>query len=295
MKYVIPYYYQIAIDGQIISTNSVTVEYSKKEIKEIIDFISENEYYDCELVNLPGHVYDDLMADMEFYGIRFLNKNHIEGDQFTYNPQAFLPPELVKLFPDDLKEKLNTKDYFKNYGVKTMDELLSLCAEEEPAAPKKQYKEGTYMKTLAIRQPWASLIAMGIKDIECRDAMPTKCRKIFIAASGAKVKWNDLEDYVQRLILDLEKAGKMPAYKNWPKKCIIGHADIVKVGIEPVESIWGRDWPGMKYTLRNAEVLDEPLYGLNKATPYFYNVEGYSEQNLPKSHKVDLTGIDLPK
>ena len=50
------------------------------------------------------------------------------------------------------------------------------------------------MKTLAIRQPWASLIACGVKDIECREAMSTKCRKIFVAASGSKVPWNELDD-----------------------------------------------------------------------------------------------------
>ena len=142
---------------------------------------------------------------------------------------------------------------------------------------------------------WAQLIAMGVKDIECRDAMPASCRKIFVAASGSKVPWNELPPFVQETINKLVAAGKMPAYKDLPSKCIIGHVDIVKTGFEPVDSIWGRDWPGMKYTLRNAELLDEPLYGLNKATPYFYNVEGYNENNLPASHKVDLTGIDLPK
>lgn len=159
----------------------------------------------------------------------------------------------------------------------------------------KQYEEGTFMKTLAIRQPWAQLIAMGIKDIECREAMPTKCRKIFVAASGTKVPWDYLDYEVKDLIERLVAAGKMPAYKDLPSKCIIGHVDIVKADFEPVESFWGRDWEGMKYTLRNAEMLDEPLYGLNKATPYFYNVEGYSENNLPASHKVDLTGIKLPE
>ena len=125
--------------------------------------------------------------------------------------------------------------------------------------------------------------------------MPASCRKIFVAASGSKVPWNELPPFVQETINKLVAAGKMPAYKALPSKCIIGHVDIVKTGFEPVDSIWGRDWPGMKYTLRNAELLDEPLYGLNKATPYFYNVEGYNENNLPASHKVDLTGIELPQ
>lgn len=152
-----------------------------------------------------------------------------------------------------------------------------------------------FMKTLAIRQPWASLIACGVKDIECREAMPTKCRKIFVAASGTKEPWNELDGMVKNVLTNLEKAGKIPSYDKLPQKCIIGYVDIVNVTFDPVKSIWGRGHDGIKYVLENAHELDEYIYGKNKATPYFYNTEGYDENNLPAAHKVDLTGIDLPQ
>ena len=294
MKNLIPVCYQIEVDGKVIDTLALGLDYSKKEIKEIIDFISDNQYYDCELMNLPGHMYDELMDFAADDTAAYVRENKIEGDDIRYALQQFLPIEMIDLFPDELKAKLNTKEIFENYNVSSMEELLAL-KQDIQSEPEKKYEEGTFMKTLAIRQPWAQLIAMGVKDIECRDAMPASCRKIFVAASGSKVPWNELPPFVQETINKLVAAGKMPAYKDLPSKCIIGHVDIVKTGFEPVDSIWGRDWPGMKYTLRNAELLDEPLYGLNKATPYFYNVEGYNENNLPASHKVDLTGIELPK
>jgi hypothetical protein len=39
--------------------------------------------------------------------------------------------------------------------------------------------------------------------------------------------------------------------------------------------------------LKNAHMLDEPIYGKNKATPFFYNVDGYDEEHLPPAHKIN--------
>lgn len=80
----------------------------------------------------------------------------------------------------------------------------------------------------------------------------------------------------------------MPPYSEWPTGCIIGYADIEKVTYDPVDSIWGKGWDGIKYCLTNAHILDTPIMGMNKATPYFYNVEGYDDDHLPVAHKVEL-------
>lgn len=151
-----------------------------------------------------------------------------------------------------------------------------------PAAENPQ--EVSYMKTLAVCQPWASLIVAGIKDIECRNKMRTQCRKIFIAASGTKYHWDTLGPWVQNEYLKYQKMGVLPPYKELPTKAIIGYVDIVDVTFDEVDSPWGYGHDGIKYVLRNAKVLDEPIYGKNKATPYFYNVEGYDEDHLPAAH-----------
>lgn len=144
------------------------------------------------------------------------------------------------------------------------------------------------MKTLAVRQPWAQLIVAGIKDIECRDTMRPRCQKIFIAASGKKDKWEYLSREEQRIYAKYEAKGVLPPYKDLVTKAIIGYVDIVDVTFDPVESIWGADWDGIKYVLRNAMELDTPIYGKNKATPLFYNVDGYDDNHLPAAHKALL-------
>ena len=42
----------------------------------------------------------------------------------------------------------------------------------------------------------------------------------------------------------------------------------------------------IKYVLKNAHMFNKPIYGKNKATPLFYNVDGYDNRHLPASHVV---------
>lgn len=144
------------------------------------------------------------------------------------------------------------------------------------------------MKALAIRQPWATLIAYGIKDAECRDRMVPPCNRFMIAASSTKEHFKNLHPYVQKVILQYQEQGVLPPYEQWPTKAIIGYVDIDHYTFGSVESVWGKGHGGIKYVLKNAHVFDEPILGKNKATPLFYNVEGYDEENMPSAHKVDL-------
>lgn len=183
--------------------------------------------------------------------------------------------------PDSLSSEL-----IEEYKAYLLEKMVAAL---KPKPSKKNAADGPVMKCLAVRQPWAQLIVTGIKDIECREAMPApKKPKVFIAASGTKLRWDDLPDWIQDIYMKYEKKGVLPAYDKLPVKCIVGYVDIVKSSFDPVESIWGNDWEGMKYTLRNAHVLDEPIHGKNKATPYFYNVDGYDENHLPPAHVAEL-------
>lgn len=247
----------------------------------------------------------------EYYGdfIPFIKATDIPlNSKYTFTTEQSYSKEVYKKYKESLIPQGSTcvvtigsigkkltyahTDLFVNQAINAIIEELLEKAEPEEV---KEKSDVPFMKTLAIRQPWASLIACGVKDIECRDSMPTKCRKIFVAASGTKVPWSELDNTVKNVLANLEKAGKLRSYDKLPTKCIIGYVDIVNVTFDPVESVWGRDWDGIKYVLENAHELDEYIYGKNKATPYFYNTEGYDENNLPAAHKVDLTGIDLPK
>lgn len=149
--------------------------------------------------------------------------------------------------------------------------------------------ESIHMKTLAIRQPWATLMAAGIKDVECRENMVPPCKRFFITASTTRdakrledVLPNDLLEEVNGYI----RNGQLPPYEEWPTGAIIGYADIDKVTYDPVDSPWAQGHEGIKYVLKNAHMLDTPIYGKNKATPFFYNVDGYDEEHLPAAHVV---------
>lgn len=288
MTHKIPFDYSLFSGENYVDDYVAYVNLSDKQIKEGSDFIDDG-HYTGELVDLPGKVFDKIKDAIMDDAYKMARKNKIDGE-FSVAP-LHLSPEFIKLLPEEVYRKIDMECIFEERGVSSIEELLEKAEPEQV----KEKSDVPFMKTLAIRQPWASLIACGVKDIECRESMPTKCRKIFVAASGSKVPWNELPDMAKNVLTNLEKAGKLPSYDKLPQKCIIGYVDIVNVTYDPVESVWGRDHNGIKYVLENAHELDEYIYGKNKATPYFYNTEGYDENNLPAAHVVDLTGIDLPK
>lgn len=288
MTHKIPFDYALFCDENYIDIFVAYVNLSDKLIKESSDFIADG-HFTGELEDLPGDVYDRIRDAIYADVDKVLRKMKIDRE-VTIQP-LHLSPEFIKLLPEEVYRKIEMECIFEERGVSSIEELLEKAEPEEI----KEKSDVPFMKTLAIRQPWASLIACGVKDIECRESMPTKCRKIFVAASGTKEPWESLDGMVKNVLTNLEKAGKLPSYDKLPMKCIIGYVDIVNVTFDPVESIWGRDHNGIKYVLENAHELDEYIYGKNKATPYFYNTEGYDEKHLPAAHKVDLTGIDLPK
>jgi hypothetical protein len=90
------------------------------------------------------------------------------------------------------------------------------------------------MKALSIKQPWASLIAHGIKDIENR-TWRTKFRgRIYIHASAPKkfnVQMSDEQTTLALPVLQSAFDGKMPF------GAIIGEVDIIECVLNH-DSIW---------------------------------------------------------
>ncbi|WP_231489886.1 ASCH domain-containing protein [Pedobacter sp. Leaf170] len=120
------------------------------------------------------------------------------------------------------------------------------------------------MKALTIKQPWASLIAHGIKDIENR-SWRTKYRgRIFIHAASKPVG-NDLET-----ILNYKQYNNIPLDKQltfnngiWQNGAIIGEVDIVDCVLNN-ESIWAEQ---MAYDV----CPDTGIHILRKGQPYIWN------------------------
>ena len=102
MKYTLPFYYEIEVDGQVITNDALLLEYSKKEITEIIHFISDNQYFDCELCNMPGTKYDEVIEFINEEVGRFIRKNKIKGNEIKFWSSEFLVKKYLHLSDADL-------------------------------------------------------------------------------------------------------------------------------------------------------------------------------------------------
>ncbi|WP_443945589.1 ASCH domain-containing protein [Pedobacter sp. AW1-32] len=131
------------------------------------------------------------------------------------------------------------------------------------------------MKALSIKQPWASLIASGIKDIENR-TWATKYRgRIYIHASSKlafdsmanqlttdqldAVAKHNLESYPKNIILS--------AVKYCLTSAIIGEVDIVDCVLGH-DSIWAEH---SATDLRKGIEVEVPVYNWVLANPVLYN------------------------
>lgn len=142
------------------------------------------------------------------------------------------------------------------------------------------------MKTLSIKQPWASLIAHGIKDVENRTWKTNHRGRIYIHVSAPK-KFN-VEMTDEQTILAAPVLAKVFDF-DLPFGAIIGEVDIVDCVLNH-ESIWAEHMSthqceetgikildrGQKYiwnwVLANPVLYDEPILNVKgKLSLWDYN------------------------
>lgn len=121
------------------------------------------------------------------------------------------------------------------------------------------------MKTLSIKQPWASLIANGIKDIENR-TRKTKFRGRIYIHSSSKGSPDFTFTHQQHEALSIVDTDNM----DMPYSAIIGEVDIVDCTINH-PSIWAEETfipiegegypqkPIYNWVLANAVLYDKPI------------------------------------
>lgn len=139
------------------------------------------------------------------------------------------------------------------------------------------------MKLLTIKQPWASLICMGIKDVENRTWRQDSLigERLLIMASkkdenmaATYERWR--EEY-QRLVAD----GIVPPLNELPKGVIIGYVDVASIE-EVSDSIWAADSSHLKYVLRNAHLFQIPLRGVHgQPRPINYEISPTELLSIP--------------
>lgn len=92
------------------------------------------------------------------------------------------------------------------------------------------------MKTITIKQPWASLIVEGIKDVENR-TWPTKFRGRVLVHAGLKIDQSYFTEKIWDIPTDIQQKGKEAILKGMPTGAIIGSVEIVDCVINH-PSIW---------------------------------------------------------
>lgn len=144
------------------------------------------------------------------------------------------------------------------------------------------------MKTLSIRQPWASLICSGMKDIENRTWKPAQvpCR-ILIHASSTKVPKSWPQKFGPFFYGKLSNAidfGWIPPVEEMPTSAIIGYVDVVGITTES-DSLWA-DEECQQWILENPHLFDEPILDVKgKLNLFEYDLD---ENNLPPAHQIHL-------
>jgi len=125
------------------------------------------------------------------------------------------------------------------------------------------------MKALSIKQPWASLIAAGIKDIENRTWRTNYRGRIYIHVSSAKfnLKYSPLTAEQANAAHEGHKIGKIGDADALPYSAIIGEVDIVDCVLN-APSIWSEEtdltegkifYPIWNWVLANPVLYDNPI------------------------------------
>ena len=128
------------------------------------------------------------------------------------------------------------------------------------------------MKTISIKQPWASLICLGIKDIENRTwACPKKYigTRVLIHSSkiGVKDGWRAL---IESQIREASNKGLIGyKYDELPSSAIIGSVEVVDC-IQNHQSIWAEKLV-YNWVLANPILFDKPISCKGKLSFWEYH------------------------
>lgn len=135
------------------------------------------------------------------------------------------------------------------------------------------------MKAITIKQPWASLIVSGLKDIENR-SWKTNFRGRVLIHAGKAVSKNGWREMNQRQI-DVAASTKMMGaiFNELPFGAIIGSVEIVDC-VQNHPSIWAEKG-AWNWVLANPVMFPEPITGV-KGKLSFWDYDGVLPQPKPE-------------
>lgn len=141
------------------------------------------------------------------------------------------------------------------------------------------------MKAISIRQPWASLTAAGIRDIDISNR-DTKYRgEILLVASSRRVGRDfgiDVPiDWYCRL-RNAQALGVVPYDEEVPVSAIIGYAFLEDCCPTMQDSPWSAI--GNNWIIRDAHILDSPIYGV-KGKQGLFDISDITKESIRSSYE----------
>ncbi len=151
------------------------------------------------------------------------------------------------------------------------------------------------MKVLSVKQPWATLICSGIKDVENRSWKPNNIPgRLLIHAGATKIGSKTFAGVPEEIfsnVINHECLGNISVLESLPTGAIIGYVTVAGFEEGEMETVWA-DGPGViKWKLEDAWMFDKPILNVKgKLNLWDYDLD---ENNLPPAHQVDLECIDI--
>lgn len=142
------------------------------------------------------------------------------------------------------------------------------------------------MRAISIRQPFASLTAVGIRDLDLSNR-DTKYRgKVLLHASSRRIGRDCGKDMTADQYCRLRNAqalGAVPYDEEMPLSSIIGFAELVDCTSEQTESAWDVG-NGVRWMLRNPRIFDTPIPDV-KGKQGLFELQDITEDLLPSYHE----------
>ncbi len=128
------------------------------------------------------------------------------------------------------------------------------------------------MKTLTIKQPWAHLIASGVKDIEIRSWKTNHRGKIYIHASAKSAHGNgDVSEYLNYYWKHIPQTIQFQLQSGQlHTAAIIGEVEIIDC-VQEHNSVWA-DEDCWNWVLANPVMYDKPILSV-KGALFLWNYE----------------------
>lgn len=147
---------------------------------------------------------------------------------------------------------------------------------------------------LAVKQPWATLLCAGIKDVENRSWQTDYRGRLYIVASSTTVNGYFDEGIIPQQIMDAvaeaQAKGIIGDIHTFPTSAVIGYVDVDDCTGEHVDSIWsgGSLIEGnINWKVKNAHIFETPLLPGYKAKLNLFEIPEINDDSLPPTMQTN--------